>query len=38
MNIEKSDVPSITKGYKRTDIGVIPEDWEVKILNDKKYC
>ena len=21
-------------GYKQTEVGVIPEDWEVRILND----
>ena len=25
---------SIAKGYKQTEVGVIPEDWEVKCLGD----
>lgn len=25
---------SIPKGYKKTEVGVIPEDWEVKVLGD----
>jgi type I restriction enzyme, S subunit len=25
---------NITKGYKNTEVGVIPEDWDVTILND----
>jgi type I restriction enzyme S subunit len=25
---------NLPKGYKRTEIGVIPEDWEIKILGD----
>ena len=24
----------LRKGYKRTEVGVIPEDWEVKVIND----
>ncbi len=27
-------MPEIKKGYKQTDVGVIPEDWEVKTLGD----
>lgn len=27
-------MPKIQKGYKQTEIGVIPEDWEVKQLGD----
>ncbi len=24
----------VEKGYKKTDVGVIPQDWELKLLND----
>jgi len=29
---------NIPKGYKQTEVGVIPEDWEVKTLNEVVYC
>lgn len=32
-----SQNPIIKKGYKQTEIGVIPEDWEVKKLNSLSY-
>ena len=28
----------IPKGYKRTEIGIIPEDWEVKRLREVADC
>ena len=28
------DLEPVPPGYKRTEVGVIPEDWEVKSLND----
>lgn len=30
-----SEMSSIPKGYKKTDVGVIPDDWEVKILGEE---
>ena len=24
----------VKKGYKQTEIGIIPEDWEIKTLDD----
>jgi type I restriction enzyme S subunit len=29
--VERQDVP---QGYKKTEVGVIPEDWDVKVLGD----
>ncbi|PNC17702.1 hypothetical protein CXU22_08115 [Akkermansia muciniphila] len=30
----KSEMSGIPKGYKKTEVGVIPEDWDVKRLGD----
>lgn len=30
-----SEMSSIPKGYKKTEVGVIPDDWEVKILGEE---
>jgi type I restriction enzyme, S subunit len=34
MVVEKSDALSLSKGYKQTEIGVIPQDWEVGKMSD----
>jgi len=34
MTPQKSPHAPVPKGYKRTEVGVIPEDWEVKKLDD----
>ena len=28
------EIADIPKGYKQTEVGVIPEDWEVKALGE----
>jgi type I restriction enzyme S subunit len=28
----------IPQGYKKTEIGIIPEDWEVKKLGEVGFC
>lgn len=33
-NLHKIKVQTIKKGYKQTEVGVIPEDWETKKLGD----
>ena len=33
MVVEKSE-NQVSEGYKQTDVGVIPEDWNVKPLGD----
>lgn len=30
----ESEMSNIPKGYKQTEVGVIPEDWEVKKLGE----
>ncbi|MCD4794910.1 MAG: restriction endonuclease subunit S [Bacteroidales bacterium] len=32
MEVKKTDTLNLLKGYKQTEIGIIPEDWEVKNL------
>jgi len=34
LTIKKGDALSLPKGYKNTEVGVIPEDWEVKKLSE----
>ena len=29
-----SEMSSIPKGYKKTELGVIPEDWEIKRMDE----
>jgi len=38
MNIEKSDVPSIAKGYKQTDIGILPPLTEQSAIPSLNGC
>lgn len=33
-NAEPQQEPTIRPGYKQTEVGIIPEDWEVKRLGD----
>ncbi len=33
MSLRKSHTHKIPKGYKQTEVGVLPEDWEVKSAN-----
>lgn len=33
-NLDKIKIQTIKKGYKQTEIGVIPEDWEVELLGN----
>src|SRR5699024_6863968 len=35
---EKPTTKVVPEGYKRTEVGVIPEDWEVKSIGDVANC
>jgi type I restriction enzyme S subunit len=34
MVVEKGDALSLPKGYKQTEVGVIPEDWDVTLFSE----
>lgn len=34
MVVEKGDALSLSKGYKQTEVGVVPEDWDVLTLKN----
>lgn len=37
LNPTKSVIPTVRKGYKQTEVGLIPEDWEVKPFLEVSY-
>ncbi|MEX0735155.1 MAG: restriction endonuclease subunit S [Steroidobacteraceae bacterium] len=34
----RTDAQEVPRGYKRCEIGVIPEDWETRVLSDVSDC